>query len=236
MLNRATTGYAPVRTLPLRSEKLYGNSPSGVITQTHVWFTPEAIILDALSVLTESIVIWRIFVRNLPLVTFRISTLTLLLILAFGMRQQPNLALANSYSTGAVEKTPVQISANITAGTKPVYIWPVQSHHLTSYFSFYHKGIDMPAAYGSPVKPFSNGKVVFAGWDGGFGQIVIIRHKDGLLSKYAHLSAINVRKDQRVGRNKTIGHVGTTGIATGSHLHFEIHIKSGAIDPLNLLP
>lgn len=170
------------------------------------------------------------------MISFRVGALTLLLYLAFGLSYQPNVIVANSYKSPVVTKALVQIDASITASTKPVYEWPIPKNYLTTNFSFHHQGIDIPASYGQPVKPFSNGRVVFANWDGGFGKIVIIRHDSGLISKYAHLSIINVGVGQKVGRNNIIGRIGTTGIATGAHLHFETHGSSGPINPLNILP
>jgi len=236
MLNRDTVDLTSTRTLPLRNANHIFATANGIAIQNHVWFTPEVIILDALSVLAKAFMTWEYFAANLPSISFRIGALTLLLYLAFGLSYQPNLIVADSYKSPLIPKVPVQINAAVVAGTKQVYEWPIPKNYLTTNFSMQHQGIDIPASYGQSVKPFSNGKVVFANWDGGFGKIVIIRHDNGLISKYAHLSTINVGVGQKVGRNSTIGRIGATGIATGAHLHFEIHGKTGPTNPLNMLP
>lgn len=236
MLNRTTFEPISGRILSLRNAKYISTTSNEITIQNHVWFTPEVIILDALSILANVLILWKFFIANLPSISFRIGALTLLLYLAFGLSYQPNVIVADSYKPPVVTKTTVQIDAIITASTKPEYEWPIPKNYITSNFSFHHQGIDIPASYGTPVEPFSNGKVVFANWDGGFGKIVIIRHDNGLISKYAHLSTINVSVGQEVGRNNIIGRIGTTGFSTGAHLHFETHGSSGPINPLNILP
>ncbi len=96
-----------------------------------------------------------------------------------------------------------------------------------------HAGLDLPKPYGTPVFPSRSGKVVEAGWKEGYGQIVVIRHTDGFTTRYGHLSAITVKEGQTVSRLKTmIGRVGSTGLSTGPHLHFEVRDRSGrAVNP-----
>lgn len=236
MLNNETVDFKLTRALPLRNAKHIFPTSTEITIQNHVWFTPEVIILDAISILAGALNVWKFFIANFPSVSFRVGALTLLLYLAFGLNYQPNTIVANSYKLSAVTEAQIQIDATLTASTKPVYEWPVPKNYLTTNFSIRHLGIDIPAGYGTPVKPFSNGKVVFANWAGGFGKIVIVRHDNGLISKYAHLSTINVLVGQTVGRNSIIGRIGTTGITTGAHLHFETHGNSGPINPLNILP
>ena len=236
MLNRTIPDFGLGRTLPLRNEKYISPTSNKISIQNHVWFTPEVIILDALYILVSVIILWKFFMINLPTVSFRVGALTLLLYLAFGLNHQPTVIVATSYKLSVVDNAPIQIDASITASTKPVYEWPIPKNYLTTNFSIHHQGIDIPTSYGAPVKPFSNGKVVFANWDGGFGKIVIIAHDNGLISKYAHLSTINVGVGQKVGRHNIIGRIGNSGIATGAHLHFETHGSSGPFNPLNILP
>lgn len=99
-----------------------------------------------------------------------------------------------------------------------------------------HKGVDYAAPRGTPVKALGEGEVIFVGWKGGYGKSVSIRHKGGIDTYYAHLSryAKKLRKGDRVEQGQIIGFVGSTGIATGPHLHFEV-IKNGiSINPLKL--
>lgn len=99
-----------------------------------------------------------------------------------------------------------------------------------------HKGTDFAAATGTPVKAASNGVVEFAGSQGGYGNTVVIQHRDGYESAYAHLNgfAKGLRKGQRVRQGDVIGFVGSTGWSTGAHLHFEIRVNGVARDPMKI--
>ncbi|MBI5246461.1 MAG: M23 family metallopeptidase [Elusimicrobia bacterium] len=96
-----------------------------------------------------------------------------------------------------------------------------------------HDGLDIPKPYGTPVYPARSGRVTDAGWNEGYGQIVIIKHNNGETTRYGHLSKIMVKVGDLVQRGKTmIGRVGSTGISTGPHLHFEVRDKNGkAVNP-----
>lgn len=94
-----------------------------------------------------------------------------------------------------------------------------------------HTGIDYAAPTGTPVRTVGDGVVDFAGWRGGYGNYIIVRHTNGQSTAYGHLSRIHVKKGQRVEQGTNIGAVGSTGVSTGPHLHFEF-IENGAFrDP-----
>ncbi len=96
-----------------------------------------------------------------------------------------------------------------------------------------HTGIDYPAAEGTPVGAAGRGTVVFAGWNsGGYGYLVVVKHRLGWESWYAHLSAIYTSVGQSVVGGSTIGYVGSTGRSTGPHLHFETRYLGTPVDPL----
>ena len=99
-----------------------------------------------------------------------------------------------------------------------------------------HKGVDYAAPRGTPVKALGEGVVTFVGWKGGYGKSVSIRHKGGIDTYYAHLSryAKNLKKGDRVEQGQIIAFVGSTGIATGPHLHFEVLKNGKLINPLKL--
>ncbi|MGZ4386554.1 MAG: peptidoglycan DD-metalloendopeptidase family protein [Gaiellaceae bacterium] len=99
----------------------------------------------------------------------------------------------------------------------------------------FHTGIDLLAAAGTAVAAVAPGRVVFAGWEGGYGQLVVIAHGAGLRSYYAHLSVIEAVPGERVRSGEEIGLVGMTGDATGPHLHFELRVRGAAVDPLPAL-
>lgn len=100
----------------------------------------------------------------------------------------------------------------------------------------FHTGIDYPAPAGTRVSAAGRGRIAFAGWDsGGYGNLVVIAHPLGVRSMYAHLSRINVSPGQWVVAGTQVGHVGSSGIASGPHLHFELRLRGAAIDPLTAL-
>jgi uncharacterized protein YraI len=97
--------------------------------------------------------------------------------------------------------------------------------------SSYHQGCDLGAGCGTPIKATAPGRVVFAGYQSGYGNTVIIQHPNGTRSLYGHMSRINVRSGQQPGMNTVIGRVGATGTATGCHLHFGIISGGRFVDP-----
>lgn len=124
------------------------------------------------------------------------------------------------------------------------YVWPLHGR-LTSYYgprylgmgtSNFHRGIDIAAPSGTPVRAARSGTVVFAGWSTqGYGNLVRVRHAGGAETWYAHFSSIAVSVGQYVDQGDVVGRVGSTGLSTGPHLHFELHENSRPLDPLALL-
>ncbi|MFZ5646849.1 MAG: peptidoglycan DD-metalloendopeptidase family protein [Bacillota bacterium] len=98
-----------------------------------------------------------------------------------------------------------------------------------------HTGIDIEGYTGAPVVAAESGTVIFAQWYAGYGKCVDISHGEGVVTRYSHLSAIEVEVGQQVDRGELVGRVGTTGYATGPHLHFEVIINGQARNPLNYL-
>jgi len=99
-----------------------------------------------------------------------------------------------------------------------------------------HSGQDINAEHGDEVVAAANGKVVFADWHGGYGQLVTIDHGAGLTTRYAHLSKIEVRPGEQVARGQRIGAVGSTGRSTGPHLHYEVRVGDEPVNPRAYLP
>ena len=99
-----------------------------------------------------------------------------------------------------------------------------------------HAGIDIGNVHGQPVHAARGGLVITAGPWGGYGNAVVINHGNGVSSVYAHLSQVSVRVDTFVDPLDLIGSVGSTGLSTGPHLHFEIRLNGTAVDPLEYLP
>lgn len=117
--------------------------------------------------------------------------------------------------------------------------WPVHAR-LTSPFGprgfGFHSGIDLGAAEDTPVRAAAKGKVVWASYmAGGWGNLVIVAHRQDVRSLYAHLSRIDVHVGQQVASGTEIGRVGATGDAAGPHLHFEVRVSGAAVNPLPAL-
>lgn len=98
-----------------------------------------------------------------------------------------------------------------------------------------HTGLDFRAATGDPVRVTAYGKVVSAGWSGGYGRMIEVDHGNGLATRYGHLSEINVRVGEIVKIGQVVGLVGSTGRSTGPHLHYETRIDGEAVDPQKFL-
>jgi len=123
------------------------------------------------------------------------------------------------------------------------YIWPTTGNvsspfgpRRVSVGSSNHQGIDITAPHGTPVLAADGGEVFFTGWFGGFGNLIKILHDNGHVTYYAHLSSMNVSVGDRVYRGQHIGGVGSTGVSSGNHLHFEIRINGVPVDPMPWLP
>lgn len=101
-------------------------------------------------------------------------------------------------------------------------------------FSRMHKGVDFNAGHGQTIMAAGGGTVSFAGWHGGHGKYVMIRHNKDLATAYAHMSQIDVRPGQRIGQGQRIGAVGSTGLSTGPHLHYEVWLRGKAVNPVSL--
>ena len=100
----------------------------------------------------------------------------------------------------------------------------------------FHSGLDLVAPAGTPVRAAGAGTVTFAGWNaGGYGNLVVIDHGNGVSSWYAHLSRIDVPSGVAVTTTTQVGLVGATGNATGPHLHFEVRLRGAVTDPLAAL-
>ena len=98
-----------------------------------------------------------------------------------------------------------------------------------------HTGLDFRASTGDPARATADGRVINAGWSGGYGRMVEIDHGNGLATRYGHLSKIDVKVGQVVKTGEVIGEVGSTGRSTGPHLHYETRINGEAVDPQRFL-
>jgi murein DD-endopeptidase MepM/ murein hydrolase activator NlpD len=106
-------------------------------------------------------------------------------------------------------------------------------HPILGYERF-HAGVDLGAAAGTPIVAAADGKVMSAGWAGGYGQAVEIAHAGGIETKYGHMSRIAAHSGELVRRGQVIGYVGSTGLSTGPHLHFEVMKNGRPVNPLSV--
>ena len=167
-----------------------------------------------------------------------------------------HISLRNGYqdTLEAIKETTIKepINAIVRVGTKTtvsrggkVNYGVVQGKRISSTYGWrvhpitgnrrFHDGLDIAANHGNSVYAYTSGRVIQAGWNGGYGISILIDHGNGLRTRYAHLSRLHVNVGQRVSTGQRIGAVGSTGNSTGPHLHFEV-IKNGKTqNPLNYL-
>jgi murein DD-endopeptidase MepM/ murein hydrolase activator NlpD len=133
------------------------------------------------------------------------------------------------------------VTASVGQGGTPSaagLIWPVNGP-VTSPFGMrwgrMHEGIDIGVGYGTPIHAAAAGVVVWAGWLGGYGNLVVIDHGNGLSTAYGHQEQVAVSYGQHVDQGQVVGYVGCTGHCFGPHVHFEVRINGSPVDPLGYL-
>ena len=124
-----------------------------------------------------------------------------------------------------------------TSGMMMPAMGPITSYfgyryHPILHFTRFHAGVDIGAGWGSPIVAAGDGRVVGAGWSGGYGREVEIAHGGGLVSIYGHMSEIVAQQGSFVRRGQLIGYVGSSGLSTGPHVHFEVRQGGQPVNPL----
>jgi murein DD-endopeptidase MepM/ murein hydrolase activator NlpD len=135
------------------------------------------------------------------------------------------------------ERSPASFAIDSTQSASGL-IWPVSGPVVSPFgmrWGRMHEGIDISAGSGTPIAAAGAGTVISAGWMGGYGNLVVIDHGGGLATAYAHLSGFGVGSGQSVSQGQVVGYVGCTGHCYGPHLHFEVRVNGGAVDPLGYL-
>ncbi|MET0684895.1 MAG: peptidoglycan DD-metalloendopeptidase family protein [Solirubrobacteraceae bacterium] len=151
----------------------------------------------------------------------------------------------------ALEKEQARVLARIQAAQNPsappagpirqgsgTFIWPVNGT-FTSPFGYrwgrLHAGIDIAVPEGTPIRAADSGRVIIAGWTGGYGNYTCISHSGSLSTCYGHQSRIATSVGANVGKGQVIGYSGNTGNSTGPHLHFEVRVNGNPVDPMGYL-
>jgi len=127
-------------------------------------------------------------------------------------------------------------------------LWPIKGGigHISMQFGqnkhpftgqwYIHKGVDVSTyRSGDPILATADGQVVTTDFDPGFGNYIIIKHKHGFYTRYAHMQSYRVKRGEYVQQGQVIGYIGNTGVSTGPHLHYEVHIGSDVVDPMKYL-
>jgi murein DD-endopeptidase MepM/ murein hydrolase activator NlpD len=118
------------------------------------------------------------------------------------------------------------------------FIWPVSGPVVSGFgmrWGRMHTGLDIAVGYGTPIHAAATGRVIYAGWMDGYGNLVFVDHGGGISTGYAHQSSIAVSNGQTVSQGQLIGYVGCTGHCFGPHLHFEVRVNGSPVDPLGYL-
>jgi murein DD-endopeptidase MepM/ murein hydrolase activator NlpD len=126
---------------------------------------------------------------------------------------------------GAAEAMRMPVAASVSSSFG-LRVHPILGSHR------FHRGVDLRAGSGTPIRASADGRVTFAGWNGGYGRQVMIDHGRGLASMYAHMSRMAARPGSQVRRGEIIGYVGSTGLSTGPHLHYEVLQNGKPVNPL----
>jgi murein DD-endopeptidase MepM/ murein hydrolase activator NlpD len=123
-------------------------------------------------------------------------------------------------------------------------VWPVRGYLSTAFgnridpftgLRDFHPGIDISTPIGTRVQAPADGVVISTAFQGGYGQAIVVDHGYGVVTRYGHLAAYNVKPGQRIRRGEVIGFVGTTGRSTGPHLHYEVWVREQAQNPLQFI-
>lgn len=133
------------------------------------------------------------------------------------------------------EIAPVAIARPPAAspGGGTALLWPTPGRVITQYYGWSHTGLDIDGDFTSPLYAAEEGVVTTAGWNsGGYGLQVLVKHPNGLVTRYAHASKLFVRVGDYVGRGEVIAMMGSTGRSTGSHVHFEVYAGGRRVNPL----
>jgi murein DD-endopeptidase MepM/ murein hydrolase activator NlpD len=136
-------------------------------------------------------------------------------------------------AANAARPAPVESGLEMPA-SGPITSYFGNRYHPILHFTRFHAGVDIGAGWGSPIVAAADGQVAAAGWAGGYGRQVQIAHGGGMVSSYSHMSEIAAQPGSFVRRGQIIGYVGSSGLSTGPHLHFEVKQGGQPVNPLGV--
>ncbi|MDX2084980.1 MAG: peptidoglycan DD-metalloendopeptidase family protein [Candidatus Melainabacteria bacterium] len=163
------------------------------------------------------------------------------------VRAERELLRESSDITAEIRRMTRRASPNVS-GSTGMFSWPLNGR-ITSNFGYrthpihrrrlMHTGLDISAPRGTPIRAADGGQVIYAGWRGGYGRVVIINHGNkrgrNMTTLYGHMNGFAVGSGQNVSKGQVVGYVGSTGYATGPHLHFEVRVDGRPTNPLSHL-
>ena len=149
--------------------------------------------------------------------------------------EEAPVTVARSYTGISIIKDIIKSSSAPVSGSR--MIWPTQGHNITQYYSWRHTGVDIANHIGTPVYAADSGTVIIAagGWNGGYGNTIVIDHGNGIKTRYGHSSKLLVKVGDEVEKGQEIMLMGSTGNSTGPHLHFEVLINGSRTNPLGYI-
>lgn len=160
-------------------------------------------------------------------------------------RLDKQIRLVVALRSGFMNQAYGAVSSVVNPTAETPNIWPVAGP-ISSYYGYrtspggigstFHEGVDIAGDYGTPISATAAGTVTQAGWVGGYGYLVEVKHADGIVTRYGHNSAVLVYEGQHVDQGSMIALMGSTGNSTGPHCHYEVRIHGEAVDPMYFLP
>lgn len=149
-------------------------------------------------------------------------------------RLQPNAKIVIPGATRLMPRDVLVVNGQL----QKAFDWPTRGRISSTFgprWGKMHNGLDIAVPSGTPIRAAGDGRVSFAGWNGGYGILVIVDHGNGVETRYAHNSRLNVKVGQQVERGQVVSYSGNTGVSTGPHLHFEIRHRNNPVNPQTYL-
>jgi LysM repeat protein len=157
-------------------------------------------------------------------------------VIAIASRAREQAATSRTDGTGANANAKKPADADTAAVPNAKLLWPTSGHVITQYYGWKHTGVDIDGDFTSPLYASYDGVVSTAGWNsGGYGLQIVVKHPNGMMTRYAHASKLFVKVGDQVKKGQVIAMMGSTGRSTGSHIHFEVYVNGKRANPLTYI-